>query len=82
MEQSVRDMSSLFAQLGMASDEVNIARFIETYGPLAGGMQLHEATFWTPAQASFLREAILDDAEWAEIVDALNAELHTQRKFS
>ncbi|MDP1606019.1 MAG: DUF2789 domain-containing protein [Rhodocyclaceae bacterium] len=76
MERSVRDMSGLFAQLGEASDEGAIARFIATNGPLAGGVQLHEAAFWTPAQANFLREAILDDAEWAEIVDALNAELH------
>lgn len=82
MEQPLRDLGSLFAQLGMASDAATIARFIETHGPLAGGVQLHEATFWTPAQAGFLREAILDDAEWAEIVDALNAELHAPRKFS
>lgn len=72
----MRDMSSLFAQLGEASDEGAITRFIETHGPMAGGVQLHEAAFLTPAQANFLREAILDDAEWAEIVDALNSELH------
>ena len=78
MERSVHDMSSLFAQLGEASDEASIARFIETHGPLAGAMQLHEAAFWTPAQASFLREAMLDDAEWVAIVDALNAKLHSR----
>lgn len=78
MERSVHDMSGLFAQLGEASDEGAIARFIETHGPMAGGVQLHEAAFWTPAQANFLREAILDDAEWAAVVDALNAEFHAR----
>lgn len=78
MERPVRDMSSLFAQLGEASDERAIARFIETHGPLDGGVQLHEAAFWSATQANFLREAILDDAEWAEIVEALNSELHAR----
>ncbi len=76
MERLPRDLSSLFAQLGEASDETAIARFIATHGPLEGGVQLHEAAFWTPSQAGFLREAMLDDAEWAAIVDALNSELH------
>jgi hypothetical protein len=39
-------------------------------------VRLHEADFWTSSQASFLREATLDDAEWVVIVDALNSELH------
>jgi hypothetical protein len=70
------DMSSLFAQLGRANDEEAIAGFIETWRPLDGSVQLHEAAFWTPSQACFLREAIIEDAEWAEVVDALNSELH------
>lgn len=76
MERPMRDMSSLFVQLGESGDDEAIARFIAAHGPLAGDVQLHEAAFWRPAQAGFLREAILDDAEWAAIVDALNAELH------
>lgn len=79
MERPQRDMSSLFAQLGEASDEAAIARFIAIHGPLEGDVQLHEAAFWTAAQAGFLREATLDDAEWAVIVDALNLELHVRR---
>lgn len=78
MERPVHDMSALFAQLGQASDETAIALFIETYGPLPESMQLHEAAFWTPAQAAFLRESIGDDADWAEIADTLNAELHAR----
>lgn len=77
MERSVHDMSNLFAQLGQPSDETAISSFIEAHRPLPGDMLLHEASFWTYSQASFLREAITDDADWAEIADNLNAELHT-----
>lgn len=78
MERSAHDMNNLFAQLGQPSDDGAIARFIETHSPLGGDVQLHDAVFWTSAQAGFLREAILDDAEWAEIVDSLNAVLHAR----
>lgn len=77
MERTPFDMSNLFLQLGEASDADAINRFIETHSPLAGSVKLHEASFWTPAQAGFLREAIVQDAEWAEVVDTLNSELHT-----
>ena len=76
MERAPYDMSNLFDQLGEASDEAAIARFIRIHAPLDGDVRLHEATFWTSSQASFLREATLDDAEWVVIVDALNSELH------
>lgn len=70
------DMSSLFAQLGKANDAGSIRRFIESKAPMGDDVQLHEAVFWSASQATFLREALLDDAEWAPIVDALNSELH------
>jgi len=78
MNRSTLDMPSLFAQLGQADDMPAITHFIESHSPLPGATLLHEAAFWTASQACFLREAILDDAEWAEIVDALNTELHTR----
>ena len=80
MERPEHNMSSLFAQLGQPSDNTAIARFIATYRPLPGSVQLHEAAFWSPAQAAFLHEAILDDADWAEVTDELNVELHTAEK--
>lgn len=76
MEQSQHSMSKLFAQLGEADDRGSIERFISTNRPLDGSVLLHEAGFWNLAQASFLREAINDDADWAAIADALNAALH------
>ena len=69
-------MQSLFAQLGEAHDEASITRFIEEHGRMCGNTRLHEAPFWTPSQARFLRDAFLQDANWASVVDALNARLH------
>lgn len=76
MERPQHSMSNLFAQLGEPCDEQAIALFIETRRPLSAGMLLHEASFWSPSQASFLRDALCEDADWAEVVDALNTELH------
>ena len=76
MEASAHSINNLFAQLGLASDDASITRFIQTHGPLASGLALADAAFWTPAQSAFLREEIMNDADWAEVIDQLNAELH------
>jgi hypothetical protein len=39
---------------------------------------LSEAPFWTTAQASFLHEEILNDADLAEVIDQLNTRLHSK----
>ena len=78
MERPVHSLNMLFAQLGQPSDEASIAQFIERHRPLPDDVPLHEAPFWTPSQAAFLREAILDDADWAEVADELNAELRAR----
>lgn len=70
------NMHSLFAQLGEPNDDASIARFIARNGHLHGGTHLHEATFWSPSQAAFLRDAMLQDATWAPVVDELNTKLH------
>lgn len=79
MERPVHTMSNLFAQLGEANDDAAIGRFIEAHSPLAGNVALHEADFWNASQAAFLRQAIVDDADWAEIADELNADLRAPR---
>jgi hypothetical protein len=68
-------MDNLFAQLGLPADAAAIRHFVATHGPLPAGILLSEAPFWTPAQAEFLREQILVDADWAEVIDELNGEL-------
>ena len=69
-------MQTLFAPLGEPDDEAAINRFIAKHGHLRGSTTLHEAPFWSPSQAAFLRDAIVQDANWAPVVDALNAGLH------
>ncbi|CAN5230167.1 DUF2789 domain-containing protein [soil metagenome] len=76
MDLSTHTMSDLFAQLGLPSEEADIQAFIASHRPLAGGAALADASFWTPTQARFLREEILEDADWAEVVDQLNLALH------
>ena len=78
MERPVHSMRNLFAQLGEPNDDAAIASFIESHRPLPEKIRLHEASFWNTAQASFLREAIRDDADWAEVTDELNVKLHAR----
>jgi len=76
MEPSVHNLTNLFDQLGLPSDDISIESFIQMHSPLANHILLADAFFWTPAQASFLREEILNDADWAEVIDQLNQALH------
>ncbi len=78
MEASTHTLNNLFAQLGLPSDQLAIENFIKTHSHLATDVLLSEAPFWTAAQASFLREEILNDADWAEVIDQLNASLHAK----
>lgn len=82
MEQPVHSFTQLFAQLGLPSDEGSIRHFIGRNSPLAEHLDLADAPCWTPAQAAFLREAVADDADWAEAADALSAALRQARPAS
>jgi len=76
MEKPVHNLNSLFAQLGLPDDNASIGRFIELHRPLPEAMRLPDAPFWSKAQATFLREELLEDADWAMVIDELNVELH------
>jgi hypothetical protein len=76
MELLAPTMTCLFAQLGEADDAIAIAHFIERNGQLAGGTHMYEAHCWSASQATFLHDAIAQDANWAPVVDELNALLH------
>ncbi len=67
----------LFEQLGLPCDSQSIRDFIKANSPLDESLKLADARCWSPTQAAFLREAILEDADWAEVVDALNLALRT-----
>ena len=79
MESPVHNLPSLFKQLGLPDDPVSIERFIAVHSPLKPELHLAEAFFWTPAQRAFLREEILEGADWAEVVDGLNLRLREGR---
>lgn len=75
MEHPDHPFTELFEQLGLASDPAAIQRFIERNSPIPEDMALPDAPCWNEGQAEFLREAIEDDADWAEVVDHLNTSL-------
>lgn len=71
MESPIHDLASLFKQLGLESSEKAIEAFVGE-NPVPSRLPLHQADFWNTAQASFLKQAIEEDADWAAIVDKLN----------
>lgn len=78
MEASLHTLNNLFAQLGLPSSDEEIEQFIQMHSHLASYITLADAPYWTPAQATFLKEEILKDADWAEVIDQLNARLHSK----
>ena len=75
MDLSPHTFHALFEQLGLPSAEGDIQGFIASHRPLPETVRLADAPWWTAAQAQFLREQILEDADWAEAVDQLNLAL-------
>lgn len=78
MNPSHHPFSELFKQLGLPSDPAGIRAFLAAHAPLPDGMSLADAPFWTAAQATLLREELLEDADWAEVVDQLNVALRAR----
>lgn len=74
MDTSSHTMPALFAQLGLSNSDTAIDNFIHN-NHLPVDIPLEKAGFWSAAQAQFLREAIVEDADWAEVVDQLDARL-------
>lgn len=67
-------MCNLFAQMGLPNQPEQVNKFLREHR-LVDGQVIAAADFWTPAQASFLMEAIADDSDWSELVDHLDAAL-------
>lgn len=80
MESPVHSLPSLFKQLGLENDPVSIERFVAVHSPLKPELKLADAFFWTDSQRAFLREEILEDADWAVVVDELNLLLRGGRE--
>lgn len=75
MESHLHTLSDLFCQLGLPDDASSIARFIQAHHPLAGHVALADANFWNGAQRGFLREQLVNDSDWAVLVDSFDASL-------
>ncbi len=74
MEAGLHTMRNLFAQLGLPSDPEGMEAFLDSHR-LSQAIPLYRAAFWTPAQRAFLKEEIIEDADWAGVIDELNARL-------
>ncbi len=74
MDTTSSTFEHLFEQLGLETDEAAIAAFIQQH-KVTDGIPLHKAAFWTPAQAQFIKESFVDDADWAVAIDQLNTAL-------
>ena len=75
MEAAYHTLSSLFSQLGLENSPDAVAQFIDQHA-LGHDMALERAPFWTRSQVQFLLEARMDDSDWCEQVDQLDAMLH------
>lgn len=71
----LHNCAELFAQLGLADDAAAIDAFIRAHAPLNDAIRIEDAPFWTPAQATLLKEKLLEDANWSPVIDTLNAAL-------
>jgi hypothetical protein len=75
MDKVFHGFTDLFAQLGLPNDAPNIRQFIQTHSPLNSSIRLEDAQFWSTAQASLLKEELLGDSDWADVIDRLNVAL-------
>lgn len=75
MNSPTYSFSELFEQLGLPASDEEIRQFLAQHHPLPTEVLLPNAPFWSPAQATFLREELLKDADWAIAIDHLNVSL-------
>ncbi|MCL6704472.1 MULTISPECIES: DUF2789 domain-containing protein [Pseudomonas] len=79
METPVHTLPALFKQLGLPDDAVSIDQFIASHSPLKPDLHLADAFFWSEGQRQLLRDEILEDADWAVVVDQLDVLLRKGR---
>lgn len=64
MDSPFHPFSELFAQLGLPSDAQSMEALLDRHAP-----------FWSPSQATLLREELLEDGDWSSVVEQLNEAL-------
>ncbi|NWA04970.1 DUF2789 domain-containing protein [Pseudomonas gingeri] len=80
MQSPTHNLPSLFKQLGLPDDPESIDKFVAIHSPLKPELHLADAFFWSKSQADFLRSEVLEDADWAEVVDQLDVLLRKGRQ--
>ncbi len=75
MDTSQHTVNTLFAQLGLASDDKSVEDFVARHSPLPREIALQDAPFWSESQSQFLEEGLEEDSDWAEVIDELDAML-------
>ena len=73
MEQPIHTLNCLFDQLGLPSNDDDIAGFIERHKPVGDAVYIHQMSFFNESQQAFLQEAVENDADWAEVIDTLDS---------
>ncbi|SHI10926.1 DUF2789 domain-containing protein [Ferrimonas marina] len=71
MDMTPKDLTHLFAQLGLDPESTAIDHFLSEHR-LSPGQSLEEAPFWNDSQRAFLMEERHRDAEWTETIDILD----------
>ncbi len=69
-------LNTLFAQMGLANSDEAIDAFISSHSPIPGDIQLPDAACWNASQAALLKQAVVDDSDWTEVVEQLDALMH------
>lgn len=67
-------LKTLFEQLGLGSSDEEIKTFVSQH-TLEDKQNIADASFWSDSQAAFIQEALQSDADWAIVVDELDAML-------
>ena len=71
MDRSQHNLTGLFDQLGLQSDNSSIQQFVAQH-QLDQHTLLSDASFWHPSQAEFLRESLQQDSDWSGPIDELD----------
>jgi hypothetical protein len=62
--------------VGRPKEEGDVREFVAELGSMPDGVLLANAAFRSASQSRFLRHEILEDADWAQVIDELNLMLH------
>lgn len=73
MDLSNHNMTNLFNQLGLPSDEASIQQFIRDNSPIPADQPIYEASCFTDVQAAFLAQGLDEDSDWSEVIDTLHS---------